>query len=137
MTEIVLGIAMFTGVILLLVAVLLAAKRRLVAAGDVAIVINEDPDKTLKVRAGDTLLGTLAGAGIFIPSACGGKGACGVCEVVVRKGGGELLPTETGYISRGEARRGHRLACQVKVKRDLEIDALKLLLLRPTDMKRV
>ncbi len=84
--------------------------------------INDDPEKTLKVAAGDTLLGTLANAGIFVPSACGGKGACGVCEVVVREGGGELLPTETGYISRGEARRGHRLACQVKVKRDMKIE---------------
>ena len=74
------------------------------------------------MAAGDTLLGTLADAGIFIPSACGGKGACGVCEVVVREGGGDLLPTETGYISRGEARRGHRLACQVKVKRDMKIE---------------
>ncbi|HEX9302235.1 MAG TPA: NADH:ubiquinone reductase (Na(+)-transporting) subunit F [Casimicrobiaceae bacterium] len=122
MTEIVVGIAMFTGVILLLVAVLLSAKRKLVATGDVAIAINDDPDKTLRVAAGETLLGTLANAGIFIPSACGGKGACGVCEVVVRQGGGELLPTETGYISRGKARRGHRLACQVKVKRDMKIE---------------
>ncbi len=122
MTEILVGIAMFTGVILLLVAILLSAKRKLVAAGDVVIVINDDPEKTLRVAAGDTLLGTLASAGIFVPSACGGKGACGVCEVVVREGGGELLPTETGYISRGEARRGHRLACQVKVKRDMKIE---------------
>ena len=57
-----------------------------------------------------------------MPSACGGKGACGVCEVIVREGGGDLLPTETGYISRGEAKRGHRLACQVKVKRDMKIE---------------
>src|SRR4030095_1190798 len=116
MTEIVVGIAMFTGVILLLVAILLSAKRKLVATGSVAIVINDDPEKTLRAPAGDTLLGTLANAGIFVPSACGGKGACGVCEVVVREGGGDLLPTETGYISRGKARRGHPLACPVTVK---------------------
>jgi Na+-transporting NADH:ubiquinone oxidoreductase subunit F len=121
-SEILLGVAMFTGVILLLVGILLGAKRRLVAAGDVSIVINDDPAKSLRVHAGDTLLGTLAGQKIFIPSACGGKGACGVCEVVVKEGGGALLPTETGYISRGEARRGCRLACQVKVKRDMRIE---------------
>src|SRR5512144_1111782 len=122
MNEIVLGVGLFTTVILLLVAVLLAAKRKLVAHGDVSIEINEDPDKILRVPAGNTLLGTLAERHIFIPSACGGKGACGVCEVIVREGGGDLLPTETGYISRGEAKRGHRLACQVKVKRDMKIE---------------
>ena len=122
MSEIVLGVAMFTAVTLAVVGVLLAAKRKLVATGDVTIVINDDPAKSLKVPAGGTLLGTLADRKIFIPSACGGKGACGVCDVVVREGGGELLPTETGYISRGEAKRGHRLACQVKVKRDLRIE---------------
>jgi Na+-transporting NADH:ubiquinone oxidoreductase subunit F len=122
MGEILLGVAMFTAVILLLVAVLLAAKQKLVAHGDVSILINDDPDKMLRVASGNTLLGTLAEHKIFIPSACGGKGACGVCEVIVREGGGTLLPTETGYISRGEAKRGHRLACQVKVKRDMKIE---------------
>jgi Na+-transporting NADH:ubiquinone oxidoreductase subunit F len=122
MNEILLGVAMFTTVILLLVAILLAAKHRLVAHGNVSITINDDPDKMLRVPAGNTLLGTLADQKIFVPSACGGKGACGVCEVIVREGGGELLPTETGYISRGEAKRGYRLACQVKVKRDMKIE---------------
>ncbi|MCX8114810.1 MAG: NADH:ubiquinone reductase (Na(+)-transporting) subunit F [Burkholderiaceae bacterium] len=122
MIDIVLGVAMFTGVILTLVALLMLARRRLVASGDVAIVINDDPAKALKVPAGGTLLGALAANRIFVPSACGGKGACGVCEVVVKEGGGELLPTETGFISKGEARRGVRLACQVKVKRDMKIE---------------
>jgi len=122
MNEVISGIVLFTAVTLALVALLLVAKRRLVAHGDVSIVINDDPANVLKVPAGGTLLGTLAEHKIFIPSACGGKGACGVCEVVVREGGGDLLPTETGYISRGEARRGHRLACQVKVKRDMKIE---------------
>lgn len=122
MGEILLGVAMFTGVILLVVTLLLAAKRKLVASGDVTIVINDDPAKALRVPAGGTLLGTLADQKIFVPSACGGKGACGVCDVVVREGGGDLLPTESGYITRGEARRGHRLACQVKVKRDMKIE---------------
>ena len=122
MTEIVLGVAMFTAVILALIALLMAARSKLVATGDVTITINEDPDKALRVPAGGTLLAKLAESQIFIPSACGGKGACGVCEVVVKEGGGDLLPTETGYISRGEARRGCRLACQVKVKGDMRIE---------------
>jgi Na+-transporting NADH:ubiquinone oxidoreductase subunit F len=121
-TEIALGVVMFTGVILALVALLLAARRRLVASGDLSIVINDDPSKALKTAAGNTLLGALSGNGIFIPSACGGKGACGVCEVVVKEGGGDILPTETGFITPGEARHGYRLACQVKVKRDLRIE---------------
>jgi Na+-transporting NADH:ubiquinone oxidoreductase subunit F len=120
--EILSGVAMFTAVILLLVTLLVVARRRLVAHGDVSIVINDDAAKALKVQAGGTLLGTLAEHKIFIPSACGGKGACGVCEVVVREGGGEMLPTEAGFISRGEAKRGCRLACQVKVKRDMKIE---------------
>jgi Na+-transporting NADH:ubiquinone oxidoreductase subunit F len=122
MNEIMLGVVMFTGVILALVALLLGAKRKLVASGDVSILINDDESKRLTVTTGGTLLGALADNKIFIPSACGGKGACGVCEVVIREGGGDLLPTETGFITPGEARRGHRLACQVKVKRDMKIE---------------
>jgi Na+-transporting NADH:ubiquinone oxidoreductase subunit F len=122
MIEIASGVAMFTAVVLALVALLLGARRKLVPSGAVTITINEDPAKALKVAAGDTLLGTLADHRIFVPSACGGKGACGVCEVVVKSGGGALLPTETGFIKRGEARRGCRLACQVKVKRDMTIE---------------
>jgi Na+-transporting NADH:ubiquinone oxidoreductase subunit F len=122
MTEIVLAVAVFTGVIVALVLLLLGARRRLVAGGEAAIVINDSASHTLKVATGGTLLGALTDHRIFIPSACGGKGACGVCEVVVREGGGELLPTESGFITPGEARRGRRLACQVKVKRDLRIE---------------
>jgi Na+-transporting NADH:ubiquinone oxidoreductase subunit F len=121
-TEVLAGVAMFTAVVLALVGVLLGARRKLVHSGAVTIRVNDDPSKSMRVAAGDTLLGTLAGQKIFIPSACGGKGACGVCEVVVKEGGGTLLPTETGYISRGKAARGHRLACQVKVKRDMAIE---------------
>jgi len=122
MTEIVLGVAMFTGVVLALVLLLVGARRKLVPSGEVSIVINGDATGALKVAAGNTLLGALAANRIFIPSACGGKGACGVCEVVVREGGGTLLPTESGFISPGEARRGCRLACQVKVKQDMKIE---------------
>ncbi len=122
MIEVLSGVAMFTVVVLALVALLLGARRRLVQSGDVTITINDDPAKALKVAAGNTLLGTLSNHKIFIPSACGGKGACGVCEVIVKSGGGTLLPTETGFINRGEAKRGCRLACQVKVKRDMAIE---------------
>ena len=122
MTEILAGIGMFTAVVLALVGVLLGARRKLVQSGPVTIRVNDDPAKSLRVAAGDTLLGTLAGQKIFIPSACGGKGACGVCEVVVKEGGGAPLPTEAGYIGRVAAARGHRLACQVKVKRDMAIE---------------
>ncbi|MBA4176825.1 MAG: NADH:ubiquinone reductase (Na(+)-transporting) subunit F [Leptothrix sp. (in: Bacteria)] len=121
MNEIVSGVVMFTAVVLALVGLLLGARRRLVPSGEVTITINDDPAKALKVAAGNTLLGTLSDNQIFIPSACGGKGACGVCEVVVKSGGGALLPTETGFINRGEAKRGCRLACQVKVKHDMAI----------------
>jgi len=121
MMTVLLGVAMFSFVILSLVVVLLAARARLVALGDVTITINEDPDKTLETQAGGSLLSTLAANKIFIPSACGGKGTCGVCRVTVLQGGGALLPTETAHISRGEAREGLRLACQVKVKQDLRI----------------
>ncbi|MGL6112970.1 MAG: NADH:ubiquinone reductase (Na(+)-transporting) subunit F, partial [Rubrivivax sp.] len=122
MIEVLSGVTMFTVVVLALVALLLGARRRLVQSGEVTIHINDDPAKALKVAAGNTLLGTLSNHKIFIPSACGGKGACGVCEVIVKSGGGTLLPTETGYINRGDAKRGCRLACQVKVKRDMAIE---------------
>lgn len=118
----VLGIVMFTVIILALVAILMVAKAQLVPASDVKIIINGDLANPVLTRSGGTLLGALAERKIFIPSACGGKGSCGVCKVHVHKGGGEMLPTETGWISRGDARLGCRLACQVKVKQDMEIE---------------
>ena len=122
LTTIAVGVASFTIVILGLVLILMAARAKLVQSGDVTILINGDPEKALKTSAGSTLLNTLAGNQIFIPSACGGQGTCGVCRVVVNEGGGSLLPTETGHISRGDAREGIRLSCQVKVKQDMEIE---------------
>jgi Na+-transporting NADH:ubiquinone oxidoreductase subunit F len=122
LTTIAVGVAGFTIVILGLVLILMAARAKLVPSGDVTILINGDPDKALKTAAGSTLLNTLAGNQIFIPSACGGQGTCGVCRVTVNEGGGSLLPTETGHISRGDAREGIRLSCQVKVKQDMEIE---------------
>jgi len=122
METILLGVVVFVIVIVTLVVVLMIAKSKLVASADVTITINDDPDKALVVPAGDTLLSTLGANKIFIPSACGGKGTCGVCKVEVLEGGGALLPTETSHISRGEARHGVRLSCQVKVKQDLKIE---------------
>jgi Na+-transporting NADH:ubiquinone oxidoreductase subunit F len=113
---------MFTAIILFLTAVLLLAKSKLVASGDVHININDDPQNSIKVAAGGTLLNTLAARKIFIPSACGGKGSCGVCKVTVKEGGGALLPTELSHINRGEAREGCRLSCQVKIKNDMKIE---------------
>jgi Na+-transporting NADH:ubiquinone oxidoreductase subunit F len=122
MLTVILGVAVFVLVIVSLVMVLMVAKSKLVAAGDVTITVNEDPDKAITTRAGNTVLNTLAAQKIFIPSACGGKGTCGVCKVSVIEGGGALLPTETSHVSRGEARNGVRLSCQVKVKQDMAIE---------------
>jgi Na+-transporting NADH:ubiquinone oxidoreductase subunit F len=119
---IIFGVVGFTVVILALVLVLMVAKAQLVPSGEVTIDINGDPDKTIKTKAGSTLLGTLSARQIFLPSACGGKGSCGVCTVKVREGGGSILPTELSHISRGEAREGVRLSCQVKVKQDMKIE---------------
>ncbi len=116
------GVLCFTVVIVSLVVVLLLAKSRLQPEGLVEILINDDPEKALNVSRGETLLGTLSTAGIFIPSACGGKGTCGVCLVTVKEGGGALLPTEVTHIKPAEAREGVRLACQVKVKEDMKIE---------------
>lgn len=122
MNTILLGVLMFTVVVVALVIVLLAAKAKLVNSEEVTILINDDPEKALKIPAGDTLLNVLSSNKLFIPSACGGKGSCGVCKVHVHAGGGTLLSTEEGHVSRGEAREGCRLACQVKVKNDMEIE---------------
>lgn len=119
---IVMGVIMFCGVVLSLVGVLLAAKAKLVPSGDVHILINDDESKALTTPAGNTLLNTLSANKIFIPSACGGKGSCGVCKVAVHEGGGSLLPTEEAHVNRREAREGVRLACQVKVKQDMKIE---------------
>ena len=122
MTTVILGVGMFTFTIVTLVGLLMLARRQLVATGDVTITVNGDPEKALCTGAGGTLLGALAANHIFSPSACGGKGSCGVCTVTVRGGGGAILPTELSHISRGDARDGVRLSCQVKVKQDLAIE---------------
>ena len=122
MLTVLLGVIMFSVVILTLVCLLMVAKAKLVAGGEVNLVINEEAEKPLVVPTGSHLLGTLAAQKIFIPSACGGKGSCGVCKVVVKEGGGALLATERNFVNRGAARAGVRLACQVRVKQDLKIE---------------
>jgi len=116
------GVAMFTLIVLFLVAVILFAKSRLISGGDVTVIINDDPEHTLKVKAGGKLLGTLADHKIFISSACGGGGTCGQCKVTIRAGGGDVLPTEKTQLKRREIREGKRLSCQVPVKQDMRIE---------------
>lgn len=111
----------FTGLILLLTWGLMIASRKLVPSGPVRINVN-DGLKDLTVPSGATLLSLLAEQKIFLPSACGGGGTCAMCKCVVKEGGGDILPTETGHINRRDARAGWRLACQLKVKRDLRIE---------------
>lgn len=118
---IIIGVATFAVIVLALVAMLMVARARLVPSGLVRITVNDEPATALTARGGSTLLNTLAENRIFIPSACGGKGSCGVCKVTVTEGGGTLLPTELGLVKRGEAREGVRLSCQVKVKQDMKI----------------
>jgi len=114
------GTVVFTGLILFLTIGLMIASKRLVASGLVTIDIN-DGAKRLKVKTGSSLLSSLAGEKVFLPSACGGGGTCAMCKCKVVSGGGTILPTETGYINKAQARDGMRLGCQVKVKQDMKI----------------
>lgn len=119
MLEVGLGVGLFTLVILILVFVILAARSKLVSEGSITLNINDD--KNIDVPVGGKLMGALAEAGIFIPSACGGGGTCGQCTVKVLEGGGAILPTETSLISKREAKEHCRLSCQVSVKQDMKI----------------
>ena len=114
------SIAIFSGVILLLVLILNFAESKLLPKGEVTIKINGE-DKSITTRPGATLLSALGGENIFLPSACGGGGTCALCKCQVIDGGGDILPTETGHINRTEAKENWRLACQVKIKEDMNI----------------
>lgn len=122
MTEITLGVLIFTLIVMLLVALILMTRSWLIPAGEVTLNINDDPEKQLLVSPGDKLLGVLGDNDIFIPSACGGGGTCGQCTVIIKSGGGDILPTETAHISKREAKQGCRLSCQVNVKQDMSLD---------------
>ena len=124
------GVSVFMFIAYILVAMLFIAEKKLISQEDVQISINDDESKGFKVKPGGTLLSSLAAQNIFVPSACGGGGTCGVCKCQVRQGGGDLLPTESGHISRGEAKDDWRLSCQVKVRENMEI-------VLPTDVLEV
>ena len=119
--NVILGVVMFTSLVLLLVMVILFARSRLVSTGDVTILINDDESKAIQVPAGGKLLQTLASKGVFLASACGGGGTCAQCRCQVTDGGGSILATEEGHFSRGEISEDWRLSCQVAVKQDLQI----------------
>lgn len=119
MLEIILGVTFFTVIVIALVFVILAAKSKLVAEGNVEIEINHE--KKIHVPIGSKLLTALADSNLFVSSACGGGGTCGQCKVQVLEGGGDILPTELSHITKREAAQGDRLACQVTVKQDMKI----------------
>ena len=119
MEDFILGVSLFTAIILSLVGIILAARSMLVSSGAVNIEINGE--RTIEVPAGGKLLSVLAGENLFVPSACGGGGTCAQCRVQVHEGGGSILPTELSHITKREAREGDRLSCQVSVKQDMKI----------------
>jgi len=118
--EIILGVVMFTVIVLSLVFIILGARAKLVSSGKVKIVINHE--KTIETEAGGKLLQTLAANNIFLSSACGGGGTCAQCKCQVFEGGGSMLPTEESHFTKGDAREGWRLSCQVPVKQDMVIE---------------
>lgn len=120
MIEVLLGVLMFTGMVLALVGLILVARSQLVASGNVHLVVNDQ--REIDCPAGGKLLGALAANDIFVSSACGGGGTCAQCIVRVLDGGGDILPTERTHISNREAREGYRLSCQVAVKQDMKIE---------------
>jgi Na+-transporting NADH:ubiquinone oxidoreductase subunit F len=119
-TVIISSIVFFLAIILLLVGILLYAKKKLTPSGSVVVDINEG-ERSITVEPGSTLLSTMSSSNIFLPSACGGGGTCGMCRCQVIDGGGSILPTETGFFTRKEQQNNWRLGCQVKVKEDMKI----------------
>ena len=121
MTTILLAVAIFTIIVLALISVLLVARKRLVPQGEVKIIVNGDTENPLMVQPGSSLLTVLSDNSIFLPSACGGGGTCAMCECHIPSGGGDVLPTELNHLTRREAAEHKRLACQVKVREDMEV----------------
>jgi Na+-transporting NADH:ubiquinone oxidoreductase subunit F len=116
-----LSAGVFSSFILLLVYILILAEKKLVAQGKVKILINDDESKSPEVNAGGNLLTVLSNNKIFLPSACGGGGTCGLCRCQVHEGGGDVLPTEKTHLTRRQIKENWRIACQVKVKQDMKI----------------
>jgi len=121
MNPIVASLAAFGLVIMALTFLLLFAKAQLVPSGDVNIVINGDEANSVATGRGGNLLTTLSESSIILPSACGGGGTCAMCKCQVLEGGGEVLPTELNHLTRKEAAEHWRLACQVKVREDMQV----------------
>ncbi len=119
---ILLGVVLFTVIVLALVVIILFAKSKLVTSGEATVIINDDPEKAVKIPIGSKLLFGLADQKVFVPSACGGQGTCGECKLIVKEGGGDVLPTEKGKLTRKQIREGYRLSCQVTVKQDMKIE---------------
>ena len=117
--QVLLGVGLFTAVILILVFIILAARSKLVSVGNVNVVVNGE--RTLPIPVGSKLMQGLADAELFVPSACGGGGTCGQCRVRVLSGGGAILPTERSVINKRDAADHYRLSCQVAVKQDMEV----------------
>ncbi len=115
------AVVVFVGLITLLASMLLYARKQLVSQDDVRIIVNGDVDNPLVIKPGVSLLNALSTKNVFLPSACGGGGTCAMCECHVDKGGGDVLPTELNHLSRKEAAENKRLACQVKVREDMDI----------------
>jgi|TARA_Y100000817_G_C16852310_1_gene542561 Na+-transporting NADH:ubiquinone oxidoreductase subunit F len=120
-TTVITSILVFSIIILILVILLSFAEKKLLPQGDAKILINGDDEKSPTVKPGGSLLSSLASENVFIPSACGGGGTCSQCKCQVLMGGGDILPTEVSHFSRSEIKDNYRLACQVKVKGDMEI----------------
>jgi len=116
------GTATFTGLILVLVCIILFARSKLVARGSINLTINDNPELTLKTSVGNKLINSLKDNNIFVSSACGGSGSCGQCKVVVKEGGGDVLPTERSSLTRRQINNNVRLACQVPVRNDMRLE---------------
>jgi Na+-transporting NADH:ubiquinone oxidoreductase subunit F len=119
MFQLAVAVAVFTLVVMTLIGVILAARKGLVPAGDMKLIINDE--RTIEIGIGGKLLGALISNKIFLSAACGGKGSCGQCRVKIFEGGGELVPVELSHITKGQAKEGERLACQVGVKQDMKL----------------
>ncbi len=117
-TIILLSIAVFLFLILVLVVILLYAKKKLIPQGKVKLKVN---NKEFTVEPGQTILSALSGQGVYLPSACGGQGTCGLCTCQVLEGGGSILPTEKGFFTRKEEMENWRLGCQLKIRNDMTI----------------
>lgn len=116
-----LSAGVFSSFILILVAILMIAEKKLVHQGKIKLMINDDEEKSPEVGAGGNLLSVLADNKIFLPSACGGGGTCGMCKCQILEGAGDVLPTEKTHLTRKEIKEYWRIACQVKIKEDMKL----------------